>query len=47
MHFLLLRTTPHAQEETRNYAKAVGRLVKEKFPKSLELIENLISLDDK
>jgi len=46
MHFLLLRTTPHAQEETRNYAKAVGKLVKEKFPKSIELIENLISLDD-
>jgi thymidylate synthase (FAD) len=46
MHFLLLRTTPHAQEETRLYAKAVGRLVKEKFPKSISLIEKLINIDE-
>jgi thymidylate synthase ThyX len=42
MHFLTLRNKPEAQKETRDYAKGIQQLAYEVFPKSLELIDQVI-----
>jgi thymidylate synthase (FAD) len=42
MHFLLLRTHPDAQYETRMYANAVAEITKVRFPHTMALIEDIL-----
>ncbi len=42
LHFLLLRTHPNAQYETRMYANAVADIAKIKFPHTMALIEDIL-----
>lgn len=42
MHFLLLRTHPNAQYETRAYANAVADIAKIRFPHTMALIEDVL-----
>jgi len=39
LHFLALRLAPDAQEEIRDYARAVAALVAERFPRTWALAE--------
>jgi thymidylate synthase (FAD) len=40
LHFLELRLSPHAQEEIRQYAQAIGQIVKELYPMTWEAFED-------